>query len=131
MSAVISSAKKVYLQALIYESVFFVVISLGLVGVKWQIALSFGAGSLVALLPFGLFVYWFFFRHREERHSHKDKMRAFYYGEMLKWLLTIVLMILSFRFIPTLSILFFFVGYFIGLITNIMTPMWLNRAATT
>lgn len=129
MSAVISSAKRVYRQVLIYQGSFLASISIVLSLIQWQIALAFGVGSLAAFLPFCLFVFWVFFRTKSVQTSHTVK--AFYWGEALKWGATIIWIILIFTMLPELNHLFFFVGYFVGLLGNMVLPIWLNRIATT
>ncbi|HDL2989421.1 TPA: ATP synthase subunit I, partial [Mannheimia haemolytica] len=52
---------------------------------------------------------------------------AFYRGEGMKWLVTIILVIGCFKLIPALDVVLFFVGYFIALFLNNMIPFVLSK----
>ncbi|AGQ38893.1 hypothetical protein J450_07165 [Mannheimia haemolytica D171] len=54
-------------------------------------------------------------------------MTAFYRGEGMKWLVTIILVIGCFKLIPALDVVLFFVGYFIALFLNNMIPFVLSK----
>ena len=57
-------------------------------------------------------------------------MTAFYWGEGMKWLMTMVLIILSLTLLPALKVLFFFAGYFVALLLNVVLPVMLERHTT-
>lgn len=124
MSAVINRAKQHYLKALKIEIVLLLLFSLGLFLWQTNAGVSAFAGALAMFLPHGLFVYWIFFRK-----SAKDqpKMTAFYWGEGLKWLAAIVLLIASFKGVPELHIWGFFAGYFFALLLNNVIPFALSK----
>lgn len=127
MSAVINKAKSQYRRALGIEAGAILVLAFILFLCKGNIAFSFLAGGISSFVPHCIFVYWVFFRN-----SAKDrtKMTAFYWGEGVKWLATIILMIASFTLIPHFQFLVFFVGYFLALFLNIALPMFLSRKST-
>ncbi|MDD0824200.1 ATP synthase subunit I [Mannheimia sp. AT1] len=127
MSAVINKAKLQYRRALGIEAGIILVLAFVLFLWKGYVSISFLAGGCASFVPHSIFVYWVFFRN-----STKDrtKMTAFYCGEGIKWLITILLIVLSFTLIPNLQYLVFFVGYFLALFLNIALPMLLSRKST-
>lgn len=121
MSAVISSAKQFYRRALGVEALVLASVAAVVEVFSGQsVGLSVFSGSVAAFLPHCLFVYWVFFRNSVK---NPQKMTAFYRGEGLKWLATILLIVLAFKFLPNLNYLAFFAGYFLGLVGNIALPM--------
>lgn len=54
-------------------------------------------------------------------------MTAFYRGEGLKWLATILLIIGCFKLVFPMDFVWFFMGYFIVLLLNNMIPFLLSR----
>lgn len=129
MSAVISSAKQFYRQALIYEGLVLSGVALASALFIGQGAWSVLCGALSAFLPFCAFAYWVFFRSAHQKSPNSNKMAVFYRAEGIKWLLTILCVGLSFKLLPSLSYLAFFAGYFLGLVGNIALPMWFKRSA--
>lgn len=127
MSAVINKAKSQYKQALSVEVSIILMLTFVLFLWKGYVSISFLAGGVSSLLPHSVFVYWVFFRN-----SAKDrtKMTAFYWGEGVKWVVAIILMIASFTLIPDFQFLVFFVGYFLALFLNIALPMLFSRKST-
>ncbi|MCK3658086.1 F0F1 ATP synthase subunit I [Pasteurellaceae bacterium Pebbles2] len=123
MSAVIHRAKQHYLKSLKTEFAF--ILLLALLCFFWQksLSISFLNGLLASFLPHCLFVYWFFFR---ETTKNQTKMTALYRGEGIKWLVTILMIVASFKFISEISIIAFFVGYVISLILNNFIPFILS-----
>lgn len=126
MSAVLTKTKQHYQQALTLELILFSVLTAVLCVWQLRAGLAFGLGALCALLPFGLVVYWVFFR---KKNTPSTSLRAFYSGEALKWLLTIVLIILVLKLYPAVQILSFFVGYLFALIANSFVPFVLFQRA--
>ena len=125
MSAVITRAKQQYIKAIKWE---IGVILLGVCFVsliQFSASMSFLVGAFSAFLPHCVFVYWVFFRAAK----NQQKITAFYRGEGIKWLVAIILIALSFIFIPHLKLLFFFIGYILVLGLNIVLPIALNRQA--
>lgn len=124
MSAVINKAKQHYVRSLKTEGAMILLISVGLRVINWNAGISFLAGSLAGFLPFGLFVYWVFFKKSAKNSS---KITAFYWGEGLKWGATITLLIVGLTMIPSLQVGVFFAGYFLALFLNNVIPFVLNK----
>lgn len=124
MSTVINQAKQHYVKALKIEIMLLLLFSLGLFLWQANFGCSLLAGGFAAYLPFGLFVYWVFFKKSAKAQS---KMTAFYWGEGLKWVATILLLIISLKWIPDLHILSFFAGYFVALLLNNLIPFVLSK----
>lgn len=127
MSAIIAKEKQHYRRALLLETLILLVIScvVMLLG-GLNVGLSFISGCMAAFLPQCLFVYWIFFRNVSQ---NANKMGAFYGGEGLKWLVTILLVVLAFKGLPVLLPLFFFAGYFLALLSNVTVPMYVKHRA--
>lgn len=127
MSTVINKAKQQYQRALGVEIASILILALALGIWKNGVSISFLLGCLASFLPHAVFVYWVFFRN-----SAKDrtKMTAFYWGEGIKWVVAIVLIVASLTLIPDLQYLVFFGGYFLALFFNIALPILLSRKST-
>lgn len=126
MSAVINRAKQRYLKAMKWEIIVILVCFAGIIAVQRELNFSFLAGAISSFLPHCVFVYWVFFKSAK----NQQKMTAFYWGEAMKWIVAILLIILSFIFLPQLNVLVFFAGYFLALLLNILLPVVLNRHTT-
>ncbi|WP_018651457.1 ATP synthase subunit I [Actinobacillus capsulatus] len=124
MSAVINKAKQHYRKALTIEFGVIFVAAIVLAVLNVNQGLAFLGGSLASFLPHVLFVYWIFFK---ESAKNQSKMTAFYRGEGLKWLATIMLIVASLKFIPELHLVLFFVGYFVALLLNNVIPFVLSK----
>lgn len=125
MSTVINKAKLQYRRALGAEVGIIIILTFVLfLWPKENVSISFLVGCLSSFLPHCVFVYWVFFRN-----SVKDrtKMTAFYQGEGIKWLITILLVVACFKLISQLEFIFFFAGYFITLLLNNVIPFVLSR----
>ncbi|AHG74534.1 H(+)-transporting two-sector ATPase, F(0) subunit I [Mannheimia varigena USDA-ARS-USMARC-1296] len=124
MSTVINKAKSQYRKALMLEAGILVFITLGFFLGFGYAGFSFLVGSLASFIAHCVFVYWVFFRN-----SAKDltKMTAFYRGEGIKWLVTILWIVACFKWIPNLNFVLFFVGYFIALLLNNLIPFVLSK----
>lgn len=125
MSAVIFQAKQYYAKAIFIFSLILCAVSSVISLIQGNIGLSFLCGCLAAFLPFCLSVYWVFFRHRS---NSVNIMSVFYLAEGLKWLATLVIIALMFRFIPSLRYLAFFAGYFFALMGNVILPFLMKRS---
>lgn len=127
MSAVINKAKSHYRKALKIE--LWLILGLGLILaiLKKEWSVSFSAGSFSSFVPHCVFTFWVFFRN-----SAKDrtKMTAFYLGEVLKWLVAIFFIVISFLFIQPLHYAVFFIGYILALLLNILLPILLSQKST-
>lgn len=125
MSAVLTQTKQLYRTALSVE----LIVLAGLFLLVWLLsgggsAVSLLIGGMIALVAQLMFVYWVFFR---KQAATVNKMSAFYAGEALKWLVTIVLIVLVFKGFPTVNIVLFFAGYFVILLCNSLLPFILRR----
>lgn len=78
---------------------------------------------LAGFLPQCLLIYWYFFRQNEKMPS---KMTALYQGEGLKWLATILLIVISFKLVAEMNVIAFFSGYILLLILNNLIPFLLS-----
>lgn len=123
MSAVIRRAKQHYLKSLLAQLLLIGLLAFVVFIWKPLFAMDFSCGMLAGFLPHGLMVYWFFFHNQAKNQA---KMTALYRGEGLKWLATIVLILLSIKFIPNLNVPAFFVGYVLLLILNNLVPFLLS-----
>lgn len=120
MSAVLESTQKRYRKVIGIELVLLVSLSLLIsIGLSQWSGLSFSLGAFTSLLPQCLFIYWVFFR---QKAKNANKITAFYRGEGLKWLATIVLMVIALKMVSTLNIALFFAGYFLFLLCNSLLP---------
>ncbi|MDD7426050.1 MAG: ATP synthase subunit I [[Actinobacillus] rossii] len=124
MSFVVNQAKQHYRHVLVIELGIITLLTFIVLVFKFDITLSFLFGLLSSFLPFCLFVYWIFFRYSPKNQS---KMTALYRGEGLKWLLTIVLVVASFKLIMNLNMLAFFIGYIMMLFFNNLIPFVLSK----
>lgn len=124
MSFVVNQAKQHYRHVLMIELGIITLLTFIVLVFKFDITLSFLFGLLSSFLPFCLFVYWIFFRYSPKNQS---KMTALYRGEGLKWLLTIVLVVASFKLIMNLNVLAFFIGYIMMLFFNNLIPFVLSK----
>ena len=117
MSKVLTQAKNRYQKAIIIESVCLVVFGVFLA--IWQ-----GERFISAFVPFCAFAYIVFFR----KQDFSTKLAAFYRGEALKFMLTIVLVGVSFKWLAISHFILFFVGFFTALALNNFIPFLLNRS---
>lgn len=124
MSFVVNQAKQHYSHVLVIELGIITLLTFIVLVFKFDMTLSFLFGLLSSFLPFCLFVYWIFFRYSPKNQS---KMTALYRGEGLKWLLTIVLVVASFKLIMNLNVLAFFIGYIMMLFFNNLIPFVLSK----
>ena len=124
MSKVLAQAKNRYKKAMMIESVCLVVF--GLLVALWQGkgAVDFGLGFICAFVPFCVFTYIVFFG----KQDFSTKLTAFYRGEALKFMLTIVLVGVSFKWLAISHFILFFVGFFTALALNNFIPFLLNRS---
>lgn len=124
MSAVLNQTRKDYKYALSIELILMVLCSVLLLVVELgNVFFSFLLGSFASFLPHCCFVYWVFFR---KFAKNANKMTAFYRGEGIKWLTTIMLIVVSFKTYSQLDIKWFFAGYFLFLLLNIIVPICLK-----
>lgn len=125
MSAVLQQTKQLYRKVMFVECCGVVSGALLVLLVQnVSAAFAFLLGGLSSFLPQCLFIFWVFFR---KNTKNTNKMAAFYRGEGLKWLATIVLMVAVLIGFPNLNVLLFFSGYFLFLICNGLLPIFLTQ----
>ncbi len=110
MSKVLTQAKNRYQKAIIIESVCLVVLGLFLAIWQGERVVDFSLGFISAFVPFCAFAYIVFFR----KQDFSTKLTAFYRGEALKFILTIVLVGMSFKWLY-LAFYFVFCWFFYGI----------------
>lgn len=125
MSAVLDRTRTLYRKVMLLESGLLWLLSLGIFCYAVEGGISFLLGGLASFLPFCLFAYWLFFRQSVAKKA--NKITAFYRGEGLKWLATIVLVVLGLKLYADLHIGLFFSGYFLFLVANSLLPIILKR----
>lgn len=126
MSAVLSKTKHHYRRALLSETAIFALIGAVLIAWRYAVGMSFFLGVVCALVPFAVSVYWVFFRGK---NTDDQRIKSFYSGEALKWLVTIILIISVLKLYVGLQIISFFAGYFLALIANSLVPFILLKRA--
>ena len=124
MSTVINKAKQHYIRALKIESLLLLSTVGFLIVWKGVDGISFLCGALSSFVPHCVFVYWIFFKKTTKNQS---RMGTFYRGEGLKWLITILLVVMCFKLLPSLHIVLFFVGYLMALFFNNVIPFILSK----
>ena len=118
MSKVLTQAKNRYQKAIIIESVCLVVFGVFLAIWQGESAVDFSLGFISAFIPFCAF----------RKQDFSTKLTAFYRGEALKFMLTIVLVGVSFKWLAISHFILFFVGFFTALALNNVIPFLLNRS---
>ncbi|SPY34175.1 ATP synthase subunit I [Pasteurella canis] len=124
MSRVIAQAKKKYKISIIAECFILLITALVLMSWQWQTAISFYLGAMAIFLPYCVFVFLVFFRKKQQ---FSNKITYFYYGEGIKFLLTIVCIIATFKFFSSMQPIAFFSGYFIAIILNNILPFLVDK----
>lgn len=124
MSRVIQQAKKKYKMVLSIEFIILLASLFLLTFWQWKIALSFSLGIVAIFLPYCLFVWVVFFTKNQQL---SNKITSFYRGEAIKFVSTIVLIVLAFRLYADMHIMAFFTGYFIAIILNNILPFLVSK----
>lgn len=123
MSKVLTQAKNRYQKAMMIELICLVVFGLFVALWQGESAVDFSLGFISAFIPFCAFAYIVFFR----KQDFSTKLTAFYRGEALKFILTIVLVGVSFEWLSISHFILFFIGFFVALVLNNIIPFLLNR----
>ncbi|OOF84938.1 ATP F0F1 synthase subunit I [Rodentibacter ratti] len=123
MSRIIQQAKIQYRKAIQIELVIMLLFACFFAFWQMKSAFDFLLGFLSALLPFSVFVYIVFYR----KQYLSAKLTALYRGEAIKFVLTIVLIIASFKWFLVTNFVIFFSGFFMALILNNLIPFLLCR----
>lgn len=123
MSAVINQTRRKYQLALGIEIVCFLVIFGLLAAWQWNNALSFILGASAIFIPHCFFVLLVFFTRQE----YAKKLTALYCGELVKFVLTILLIVLFFKVFLSINFIIFFLGYFISILLNNIVPFMVSK----
>ncbi len=124
MSAVLRQTKQLYQKVLFAEFILLACIA-GIVGIwlGFNHFISFVLGEIAGLLPHCVLVYWVFFR---KSVINPQSMSIFYRGEGLKWLTTIILIVVMFKSYSEMHYLAFFCGFFFMILCNSLLPIALK-----
>ena len=123
MSKVLTQVKNRYQKAIIIESVCLVVLGLFLAIWQRQSAVDFGYGFLSAFLPFCTFIFIIFYR----KQNFSTKLTALYRAEAIKFILTMVFIIIAIKWLFVVNFIAFFVGFLLALVLNNIIPLILNK----
>lgn len=123
MSYILSHAKKNYRKAIVIESLLLVVFYLLIYGWQRQSAVDFGYGFLSAFLPFCTFIFIIFYR----KQNFSTKLTALYRAEAIKFVLTMVFIIIAIKWLFVINFIAFFVGFLLALVLNNIIPLILNK----
>ncbi|TYA28542.1 ATP synthase subunit I [Aggregatibacter actinomycetemcomitans] len=125
MSIVLAQARAKYKKSIYIE--FFVGLVLSSIIAllaNTESAVDFCLGFFAAFIPFFIFVYVVFYRNQDL----SKKLTALYRGEAIKFVLTILLIIFSFKWLSVTYFIVFFTGFFTALMLNNIIPFLLNRS---
>ncbi|QLB12134.1 ATP synthase protein I [Bisgaardia hudsonensis] len=122
MSIVIKKTQEKYKLILTFQVVVFV-ITLGIYFL-WQnsLILSFFLGGISVFLPYCLFVLFVFF----SKQSTVNPLKKLYLGELIKFVVTILLIIIILKFFSVDTITFF-MGYIVSILLNNLLPFLVKR----
>ena len=123
MSYILSHAKKNYRKAIVIESLLLVVFYLLIYGWQRQSAVDFGYCFLSAFLPFCTFIFIIFYR----KQNFSTKLTALYRAEAIKFVLTMVFIIIAIKWLFVVNFIAFFVGFLLALVLNNIIPLILNK----
>ncbi|MFZ7277401.1 ATP synthase subunit I [Avibacterium endocarditidis] len=123
MSAVIKKTKKKYQLALSIELLIFITVFLVLLAVQLSNAVSFLLGTFAIFVPYCMFVFLMFFKTAKNTHQ----LTTFYRGGAIKFICTIILIVIAFKFFPTINYVVFFIGYFLALLLNNLLPVMVTK----
>jgi len=123
MSYILSHAKKNYRKAIVVESLLLVVFSFLMVGWSKQSAVDFSYGFVSAFLPFCAFVGIIFY----SKQNFSTKLTALYRAEAVKFVLTMIFIIITIKWLLVINFIAFFVGFLLALVLNNLIPLILNK----
>lgn len=125
MSRVLAQARAKYKKAILIE-LFFVVVLGSVIALlsDTQSAVDFYLGFFSAFIPFCVFVYVVFYCNQ----NLSKKLTALYRGEAIKFVLTILLIIMAFKWLLVTYFIVFFIGFFVALMLNNIIPFLLNKS---
>ncbi|MFQ1014471.1 ATP synthase subunit I [Avibacterium paragallinarum] len=122
MSAIIKQTKKQYLIALSIELLVMLVIFWFLWALQ-QSAVSFLLGFLASFVPYALFVWVMFFFQQKKNNP----LTRFYRGGAIKFVCTIIFIVVAFKMVITMNYMVFFTGYFFALLLNNLLPFMVSK----
>ncbi|OOS00473.1 hypothetical protein B0186_06430 [Canicola haemoglobinophilus] len=122
MSAVLKQTQKKYKISLLVEIVIFIVVLVFFSADNYIVFLSFLFGSLSVFVPYCVFVWLMFFVKQE----YENTLKMFYYGELVKFILTICIVVFIFKTFMV-NFIVFFIGYFITLLLNNLLPFMVSK----
>lgn len=123
MSQIRKQTQMLYRKVIFIELGLLLVSSLFLALNQLHNGLSFFFGSLSSVIPQIVLIGFVFFR--EKSQYSVNKTNSLYQGEGLKFVLTILLMVIVFVFYQQMNIIGFFAGFLIFLCLNILLPLYL------
>lgn len=123
MSAIIEQAKRKYKLALSIEFILILFVFFPLIVWKWNLAVSFLLGTMSIFIPHCCFVYLMFFTAKE----HIPRLKNFYRGEIIKFLLTIILVIFAFKGFEKMHFVAFFTGYLSSILLTNLVPFLVGK----
>ena len=124
MSQVLTQAKKRYQKAILLEMGFILIFGALMSIWQWKSAVDFCLGFFSAFLPFCAFIDLIFYRNQ----NLSTKLTALYRGEAIKFILTILFIVVSFKWLGVSQFFLFFTGFFMALVLNNLVPFLLNRS---
>ena len=124
MSRVLTQTKNRYKKTMLIEIGIILILSVLLAFWNRKSAVDFGLGFLCAFLPFCFFVHVVFYR----KQHLSTKLTALYRGEFVKFILTIILIAVAFKWLVIKEFILFFIGFFMALMLNNLIPFLLNRS---
>lgn len=113
------------LKLMMYQLIAVLLISLVSSLISFQAAYSALLGGLIFVVPNALFIYMTFFF--VEVGSARKIANSMYIGEAIKFGLTAVLFAIAFTLIKPLNELTLFVTFFVVLMINSLSPMFVRR----
>lgn len=124
MSRVLTQTKNRYKKTILIEIGIILILSVLLAFWNRKSAVDFSLGFLGAFLPFCFFVYVVFYR----KQHLSTKLTALYRGEAIKFILTILFIAVSFKWLGVSRFFLFFAGFFMALVLNNLVPFLLKRS---
>lgn len=126
MSAVLKKDRKIYQRVIISETLIFVFLSIITIVCNFNVGVLVSLGFLCGFLPQCFFLFFVLFLREPQQNA--KKVTALYYGEALKLIITIALVVAVFTTYQKIDWTFF-VGYFLAIFFNNILPMYLKIKA--
>lgn len=123
MSQVLAQAKKHYQRTIAIEIIILILVSFIIGWGNVKSAVDFAAGFCCSFLPFCGFVLIAFYH----KQNLSTKLTALYRAEAVKFVLTLILGIIAFKWLEVANVAAFFVGFLLALVLNTLIPLYLNK----